>query len=170
MKTDFEKKQKKFQAYRQKYDRQQLRTIKLIAEAVKLIISNNNKRFDNKDIKDLKEKAFRTPRGIENLSNNVTQKPIGRYLKNLSDEQIIEITDAIQKSKSSLLDNRGLVIKTKEFYRDIEYSGLVGDASKAKEVLGWEPAHTFLEMIKMFGTLSNGHKHDILQIIYTILA
>jgi len=58
MKTDFEKKQKKFQAYRQKYDRQQLRTIKLIAEAVKLIISNNNKRFDNKDIKDLSLKVY----------------------------------------------------------------------------------------------------------------
>jgi len=60
MKTDFANKQKKFQAYRQKYDRQQLRTIKLIAEAVKLIISSDNKRFDNKDIKDLSLRVYST--------------------------------------------------------------------------------------------------------------
>lgn len=53
MKTDFIEKKKKFQAYRQKYDQQQLRTIKLIAETVKKIVKNNDKRLSNEDIKDL---------------------------------------------------------------------------------------------------------------------
>ncbi len=53
MKTDFAKKQAKYRAYRQQYDRQQLRTIKLIAGAVKRIIKNNNKNLSNNDIKEL---------------------------------------------------------------------------------------------------------------------
>jgi len=36
-----------------------------------------------------------------------------------------------------------------EFYRPAEVDILMGDASKAKEVLGWEPEHKFADLIKL---------------------
>ena len=52
-------------------------------------------------------------------------------------------------------------------------TNLIGRIAEAKEIAHFEITENnfkvFLEMIKMFGTLSNSHKHDILQIIYTIL-
>lgn len=51
---------------------------------------------------------------------------------------------------------------------------LVGRTAKVKEIAYFEITKdnikVFLEMLKMFGILSNNHKHDILQIINTILA
>jgi len=51
---------------------------------------------------------------------------------------------------------------------------LIGRTSETKEIAHFEITENnikvFLEMLKMFGTLSNSHKHDILQIINTILA
>jgi len=53
-------------------------------------------------------------------------------------------------------------------------TSLVGRTAETKEIAHFEIAENnikvFLEMLKMFGTLSNSHKHDILQIINTILA
>ena len=53
-------------------------------------------------------------------------------------------------------------------------TNLIGRIAEAKEIAHFEITgnniKVFLEMIKMFGTLSNNHKHDILQIIYAILA
>ena len=53
-------------------------------------------------------------------------------------------------------------------------TNLIGRIAEAKEIAHFEITENnvkvFLEMIKMFGTLSNNHKHAILQIIYTILA
>jgi GDPmannose 4,6-dehydratase len=36
-----------------------------------------------------------------------------------------------------------------EFLRPAEVDQLVGDASKAKRELGWEPRHTFNELVEM---------------------
>ncbi|MEI7425326.1 MAG: R.Pab1 family restriction endonuclease [Candidatus Moraniibacteriota bacterium] len=51
---------------------------------------------------------------------------------------------------------------------------LIGRTAKTKEIAHFEITKNnikvFLEMLKMFGTLSVNHKHDILQIINTILA
>lgn len=51
---------------------------------------------------------------------------------------------------------------------------LIGRIAEIKEIAYFEITENnikvFLEMLKMFGTLSNSHKHDILQIINTILA
>lgn len=51
---------------------------------------------------------------------------------------------------------------------------LIGRTAKTKEIAYFEITanniKVFLEMLKMFGILSNNHKHDILQIIRTILA
>ncbi len=51
---------------------------------------------------------------------------------------------------------------------------LVGRTAKMKEIAHFEITESnikiFLEMLKMFGILSKNHKHDILQIIKTILA
>ncbi len=52
-------------------------------------------------------------------------------------------------------------------------TNLVGRTAKIKEIAHFEITESninvFLEMLKMFGILSNNHKHDILQIIDTIL-
>ncbi|HEX8475887.1 MAG TPA: GDP-mannose 4,6-dehydratase [Pyrinomonadaceae bacterium] len=45
------------------------------------------------------------------------------------------------------LDYRAHVIQDERFYRPAEVDLLVGDASKARRVLGWQPSRTFAEMI-----------------------
>ncbi len=47
------------------------------------------------------------------------------------------------------LDYRDYVVTDPRFYRPAEVDRLVGDASKAKRVLGWEPEVSFEELIKM---------------------
>lgn len=53
-------------------------------------------------------------------------------------------------------------------------TNLIGRTAETKEIAHFEitgnNVKVFLEMLKMFGTLSNSHKHDILQIINVILA
>jgi len=50
---------------------------------------------------------------------------------------------------------------------------LIGRTAETKEIANFEITENnikvFLEMLKMFGTLSKNHKHDIIQIINTIL-
>ncbi|PIT96577.1 restriction endonuclease, partial [Candidatus Campbellbacteria bacterium CG10_big_fil_rev_8_21_14_0_10_35_52] len=50
---------------------------------------------------------------------------------------------------------------------------LIGRTAETKEIAYFEITKNnikvFLEILKMFGTLSNNHKHDILQIINMIL-
>src|SRR5712691_11727869 len=46
------------------------------------------------------------------------------------------------------LDYREFVKVDERFYRPAEVDLLVGDASKARRVLGWEPKHSFAELIK----------------------
>ncbi len=52
-------------------------------------------------------------------------------------------------------------------------TNLVGRTANAKEIAHFEISESnikvFLEMLKMFGILSKNHKHDILQIINTII-
>jgi GDPmannose 4,6-dehydratase len=47
------------------------------------------------------------------------------------------------------LDYRDYVVSDPKFYRPAEVDQLVGDASKAREVLGWEPKVCFEELIHM---------------------
>ncbi len=47
------------------------------------------------------------------------------------------------------LDYRDYVIQDQRFFRPAEVDQLVGDASKAKKVLGWEPRIQFKELIEM---------------------
>jgi GDPmannose 4,6-dehydratase len=47
------------------------------------------------------------------------------------------------------LDYRDYVVSDPKFYRPVEVDQLVGDASKAREVLGWEPRVCFEELIHM---------------------
>jgi len=53
-------------------------------------------------------------------------------------------------------------------------NNLIGRCAEVKETAYFEISENnikvFLEMLKMFGTLSDSHRHDILQIIDTILA
>ena len=47
------------------------------------------------------------------------------------------------------LDPEGLVKTDPQFLRPAEVDHLVGDASKAKRVLGWEPRHSFRDLVEM---------------------
>ena len=46
------------------------------------------------------------------------------------------------------LDYRNYVIQDEKFYRPAEVEHLIGDSSKAREALGWEPQYTFQELVK----------------------
>ncbi len=46
------------------------------------------------------------------------------------------------------LDYRDFVIEDPRFYRPAEVEILVGDASKARQVLGWEPSYSFRDLVK----------------------
>jgi len=46
------------------------------------------------------------------------------------------------------LDYREFVKVDERYYRPAEVDLLIGDASKARRVLGWEPTYTFKELIK----------------------
>jgi GDPmannose 4,6-dehydratase len=45
------------------------------------------------------------------------------------------------------LDYRDHVVEDAQFYRPAEVDILVGDASKAREILGWQPRYTFEELV-----------------------
>lgn len=46
------------------------------------------------------------------------------------------------------LDYRDYVVVDQQFYRPAEVESLIGDATKAREVLGWRPQHTFRELVE----------------------
>jgi GDPmannose 4,6-dehydratase len=46
------------------------------------------------------------------------------------------------------LDYRDFVVTDERFYRPAEVEALVGDASKARAVLGWEPTYAFAEIVR----------------------
>ena len=46
-------------------------------------------------------------------------------------------------------DWSGYVVQDSEFYRPAEVDYLRGDNQKAKEALGWEPKHSFQDLVKM---------------------
>jgi GDPmannose 4,6-dehydratase len=45
------------------------------------------------------------------------------------------------------LDHRDFVKVDKELYRPAEVDLLIGDSSKARRILGWEPKHTFRDLV-----------------------
>ena len=47
------------------------------------------------------------------------------------------------------LDYRDYVIVDERFYRSAEVESLVGDSSKARRVLNWEPRFTFAELVRL---------------------
>ena len=46
------------------------------------------------------------------------------------------------------LDYRDYVIQDEKFYRPAEVEHLIGDSSRAREALGWEPQYTFQELVR----------------------
>ena len=45
------------------------------------------------------------------------------------------------------LDYRDYVRIDERFYRPLEVEALIGDATKARTVLGWKPTYTFAELV-----------------------
>jgi GDPmannose 4,6-dehydratase len=48
-----------------------------------------------------------------------------------------------------VVDWSGLVVQDPEFYRPAEVEYLCGESSKALNVLGWKPSHTFADLVKL---------------------
>jgi len=46
------------------------------------------------------------------------------------------------------LDYREFVKVDERYYRPAEVDLLIGDASKARDAIGWEPTYSFAELIK----------------------
>jgi GDPmannose 4,6-dehydratase len=46
------------------------------------------------------------------------------------------------------LDYRDYVVKDEKFYRPAEVESLLGDSTKARAVLGWQPQYTFPQLVK----------------------
>jgi GDPmannose 4,6-dehydratase len=46
------------------------------------------------------------------------------------------------------LDYREYVVTDEKFFRPAEVEALVGDATKAQTVLGWNPSYTFTDLIR----------------------
>jgi GDPmannose 4,6-dehydratase len=61
------------------------------------------------------------------------------------------------------LDYRNYVIEDERFYRPAEVDLLIGDASKARRILGWQPEHTFAELIDEMVTadLKASHRREL---------
>ena len=46
------------------------------------------------------------------------------------------------------LDYRDYVVQDEKFYRPAEVEALIGDSTKARSVLGWEPQYTFSQLVR----------------------
>ena len=51
------------------------------------------------------------------------------------------------KDEVGMYDGEVLIKVNPKYYRDIDIECLIGDASKAKQELGWEPTTTFKELV-----------------------
>jgi GDPmannose 4,6-dehydratase len=47
------------------------------------------------------------------------------------------------------LDSGGVLVQNEKYFRPLDVNRLVGDPSKAKEILGWEPKVTFKELVRI---------------------
>jgi GDP-D-mannose dehydratase len=47
------------------------------------------------------------------------------------------------------ITGRDLIFISEKYYRLSEVDHLIGDATKAKTLLGWEPEHSFEELVKI---------------------
>lgn len=63
------------------------------------------------------------------------------------DINIIWVNDGIQEKGVNAKTNKTIVEVDPQYFRPTEVETLLGDASKAKQKLGWEPEITFSEMV-----------------------
>jgi GDPmannose 4,6-dehydratase len=54
----------------------------------------------------------------------------------------------LEEKGYNILNGTLLVEVNPKYYRDIDIECLIGDASKAKDVLHWEPKTSFKELVK----------------------
>jgi GDPmannose 4,6-dehydratase len=47
------------------------------------------------------------------------------------------------------LDSADVLVHNEKYFRPLDVNRLIGDASKAKEILGWEPKVTFKELVRI---------------------
>lgn len=99
-KIEFGKKIQKYRAYREKYNLQQLRTIKLISSVVNTIIINNDKNLSNNDIKELCIKVYGSYNKIKHVRvrNMIKSTAMQEQINNkLMDYYIRQGIDPVKK-------------------------------------------------------------------------
>src|ERR1051326_6124889 len=91
-------------------------------------------------------------RGFEFVTRKITSG-VARIHKGLSSELRVGNLEA-ERDWGKLafaevgLDYRDYVVQDEKFYRPAEVEHLIGDGSKARAVLGWEPQYTFEELVR----------------------
>ncbi|MBM3399599.1 MAG: GDP-mannose 4,6-dehydratase [Bacteroidetes bacterium] len=94
------------------------------------------------EIRDFVRKAFsEVGLGIEFLGNGLEEKGVLGFV----DE---EIASACGLDTAHLKPGRELVCVDPRYFRPTEVDLLLGDASKAREKLGWTPRHTLDDLVK----------------------
>ncbi|MEI8365522.1 MAG: GDP-mannose 4,6-dehydratase [Parachlamydiaceae bacterium] len=66
-----------------------------------------------------------------------------------------------QENEIGLFDGEPLIVVSKEFYRPAEVDLLLGDASKAKKLLGWAPEVSFEEMVRRMFAFDVSHNVSV---------
>lgn len=102
--------------------------------------------------------------GIDEVGivTNIDEKKLVTKMKNLGVAE--EHIDVIIKRSKSLID-KTVVAVDKRYFRPAEVDILIGDASKAKEKLGWKPRHTLEELVRdmVEGDLKKSYRELILK-------
>ena len=108
-KIDFQKKLEKYQNRREKHERQELRTIRLIAVTVQKIIQNDSKRLNSKDLEDICLKVYNKIDNIKRvrvynminspaIKDKINDKLLDYYIKN-GIEPIKESFECVKEAK-----------------------------------------------------------------------
>jgi GDPmannose 4,6-dehydratase len=68
--------------------------------------------------------------------------------KGVEEEGLMMSSDSFSSDKLALTDNQVIVKVDRKYFRPVEVDSLVGDSSKAKRMLGWQPKISFEKLIK----------------------
>ncbi len=77
----------------------------------------------------------------------------------------VGVVDSGDAGKANVQPGAGVVRVDPRYYRPTEVSTLLGDATKARERLGWSPAHSFRELVSemVCEDLSQAQRIDVLR-------
>ena len=85
-----------------------------------------------------------------------------KLVKTLKEAEIEEVEKLVQRGKE--LVGKTVIEVDPKYFRPAEVDILIGDASKAREKLGWKPKHTLEDLVKdmILGDLKKNYKELVL--------